>query len=345
MKKRVLLLSLAICNLTFAQQLDSLNEPAIGASQLMHSCFELTPNLNSIVGNTAQWDYSQAYGLSQTQLLEVIDPSTTANSSDFLGATKAMRIENSITNYFSSSANERISQGFFFEEPNFGAIIAKYDTDAQTTMEYPFAFGNTVSDVFSGSLEFEFNGTPQTPDFDGNSIATIDGQGTLKLPDGSILQNVIRYKLVDTIFSQVSFIIPIDIEIIRNQYEYYHSSSTLPVFIHASLAVYQQTSATPVLEQTVVLSSVEPTNKVSVSTIEQIDFTVFPNPSNGSIQCTGDFAEDATVTVLDPSGRVVVASKSIYSGESIDLTHLQNGVYHLIIESKGYRNTQKINIQ
>jgi hypothetical protein len=346
MKKRflfaVLVLTSALIN---AQTLNFSNEPNLGDTKQMFSCDPLTSNLSSITGTGATWDYTTIIGLNNAQqTVEVLNPATLPNASSFPFSTKALSVQNSITNYFSSTTNERTSQGFVFEEATLGIVIAKYDVDNQVVIQYPFGVNDYFSDVFSGSLDFSFNGAPQTPLCNGNSFATIDGQGTLLLPNATSIPNVIRYKLTDTIFTQVD---PgfglLDIEFVRNQYEYYDfTSGNLPVFIHTSIIVQQLGGTTPLLEQTVVVSSVEPTLQMNVASLEESAFTIFPNPSEGTIHFSGDFSLDASARIFDNSGRKVGVVESLNNGQSVDISFLNPGIYSVIVLNNGEQKTASI---
>lgn len=343
MKKQLLFAAILSSSLVNAQSLTDLNEPIIGASTLMYSCDSID-NLSSITGSSASWDYTQLVGLNgQTQLMELLDATTTIYTDSFPTSTKALSVQNSITNYFSSTSTERVSQGFVYEEPSLGTVIAMYDVDNQKIVEYPFAYGDYFSDVFSGSLDFEFNGVPQNPVCNGNSFSTIDGQGTLLLPNATTLNNVIRYKIVDTIFTQVNLIGTMDIEFVRNQFEYYDFTiSNLPVFIHTHIVIQQVGSTTPMLSQTIVVSSVEPDFQLGLNANNETAFTVYPNPSEGTINFKGDFSAEATAIILDNSGRVVSTIESLKNGQVTDLSSLNKGMYIVVVQDNGTQTSSTI---
>lgn len=346
MKKQLLYAALLLSTTSQAQSLTQTNEPVIGDTKLMYSCDTLTDPLASTTGNSVTWDYSQIIGMSgQTQTIEIIDPATTANAASFPSSTKAFSIQGSLTNYFNSTSTERVSQGFVYEEPNFGTVLAVFDTDEQTTIQYPFAYSNYFSDVFSGQLAFDFNGLPQNPTCTGTSYASIDGQGTLLLPSSTSIANVIRYKIIDTVFTQVVFVIPMDIEFIRTQYEYYDvANSRLPIFTHSSVKIQQAGATTPLMSQTIVLSSVEPTQNLGLNEMAS-GFTVYPNPSEGTINFKGDFSADASALIFDNSGRQVKTIESLTNGQSMDLSALNKGMYLVLINNNGSQTTQTITLR
>lgn len=336
MKKRLFFAAILSTSLVNAQSLTDLNEPTIGENTIMYSCDSLD-NLNSITGTGVTWDYTQLVGLNgQTQLMEVLYPTATAYTDSFPTSTKALSVQGSITNYFSSTSTERVSQGFVYEEPSLGTVIAMYDVDDQVVIQYPFANGDYFSDVFSGSISFYFN-MQQNPVCNGNSLAAIDGQGTLLLPNAVTLTDVIRYKLIDTIFTVVDIGFGLmDIEFIRVQYEYFDvANSNLPVFIYTSILFQQQGATTPLGTQTIVVSAIEPDFQLGLSANTETAFTVYPNPSEGTINFKGDFTADATAKILDNSGRVVTTIESLKNGQSTDLSNLNKGMYIIVVQDNG----------
>jgi hypothetical protein len=346
MKKQLLYAALLLSSVSQAQSLTQTNEPVIGNTKLMYTCDTLTSPLATTVGSGVTWDYSQILGLSgQTQTIEIIDPATTANAASFPSSTKAFSIQGSLTNYFNSTATERVSQGFVYEEPNFGTVLAVFDTDEQTTIQYPFANGDFFTDVFSGQLSFDFNGLPQNPTCTGVSDATIDGQGTLLLPSSTSISNVIRYKITDTVFTQIVFVIPMDIEFIRTQYEYYDvANNSLPIFTHSTVKIQQAGATTPLMSQTIVLSSVQPSQNVGLEE-KTSSFSVYPNPSEGIVNFKGDFAADAAAMIFDNAGRQVKSIESLSNGQSIDLSSLNKGIYLVVINNNGTQTTQSITLR
>ena len=346
MKKQLLFITLLLSGFSQAQSLTQTNEPNIGDTKLMYVCDTLTNSYNSIIGSAVTWDYSQIIGMNgDTKTIEIINPSTTPDAASFPSSTKAFSIQGSITNYFNSSSLDRVSQGFVYEEPNFGTVLATFNTNEQTTIQYPFAYSNNFSDVFAGQLSFSFNSFPQNPSCTGVSYASIDGEGTLLLPNSTTLSNVIRYKIVDTVFTQVDvFGQFLDIEFIRTQFEYYEVASSLPVFLHSNVMIQQAGGTTPLVEQTIILSSVEPTESLGLN--ENLNsFSVYPNPSEGMLTFKGNFNADASAVIYDQTGRVVSTVSSLTNGQTADLSSLNKGIYLIVINNNGSQSTQSITLR
>lgn len=67
---------------------------------------------------------------------------------------------------------------------------------------------------------------------------------------------------------------------------------------------------------------------------------IFPNPTSGVVTING-LKEDATITVTDISGKIVMAG-DIIQNNSIDLNNLQNGIYFLNIKTAIELQVKKI---
>ncbi|MBI1836641.1 MAG: T9SS type A sorting domain-containing protein [Flavobacteriia bacterium] len=344
MKKKLLIASLAFASVINAQTLTQLNEPTVGQNASMYVCDSFVTNLDNITGTGVTWDYSQIGSYPGImKLISVIDPASTPNASVFTTSTAALSIENFITTYYNSTSNARSSQGFVFSEPTFGDVIAEYSSDNEIIVNYPFAYSNSLTDNFAGSLSFTYNGFPQNPSCTGNNAASIDGQGTL-LIGSTTVPNVIRYKIIDHTFATVQFVG--DIEFIRTQYEYYDlANGSMPIFTHTNAIIQNVGSTTPIVNMSLVLSSIQPTNIAGIKMNSENIFSIYPNPSKGIFTINGAFNSNASITIVDQSGRTI-ATKSINdSSTTIDLSILEKGIYIAQIENNGTVSTQNIVIE
>ncbi len=341
MKKILLIATLATSFTGLAQSLTQANEPTIGETQPMFLCDSFAATYAGTTGAGVTWDYSTLSKYANVIRTVTIEDATTApNAASFPTSTKTIKVENSLTTYFNSTATERVSQGFVFIEASFGELVAVFDTDEEKLVDYPFANDSSLTDAYGGTLYFEFNGLPQSPAAVGNCSAWIDGQGTLLMPDGSTINDAIRYKMIDT--SSTNIVLIGDLEIVRTQYEYYDiTNSNLPVLTLSRLLIQPPGGAVPLADNSIVLSSVDPVNTVGLFTNDLIEFETYPNPTSGNITLKGEFDADATVSVFDQSGRLLITQKAI-NGSSIDLSNFNTGMYLLKVTSNGASGTKTI---
>lgn len=348
MKKQLFIIATLISSISFGQSLTQANEPTIGQSIQMYVCDTTVGNLATVMGNNVTWDYSNIVSDGgATSLIDIVSAAQTTNGAFFQNSTKAISFQGALLNYISSTPTQRLSQGFVFNDAVLGDVVADFNANSEKVVAYPFSLGNSVTDNFNGTISFTFNGGLQTPTCTGNSLAKIDGQGTLKLPSNTNLSDVIRYVLIDTIFTQVS-ILPFpfpasDIQIIRKQYEYYNLTATsLPVFVYTSIDVLQSGSSTPLVSQKNILSSVQPTNTSGLNEQEKSTFLVYPNPTNGELNIIDSFNGSTTLCVIDQTGRVVLSKNTIKAAEILDLSSLKKGMYTVLFQSDDSVSSQKI---
>mgnify|MGYP000585272621 CR=1 FL=1 len=339
MKKKLLFIALVASSMANAQSLTQANEPAIGESASMFLVDSFATNYAGVTGTNVTWDYSNLAGYeNETRMIQVVDPATTADAASFPTSTKAYDLAGTIVTYYTSTSGERSSQGFRFTEPTMGDVVSQYDTDELIMVTYPFANGSSLTDAYSGSVSYNI-GLPTTESLSGNAYAWIDGQGTLELPLGVTLTDVIRYKSIDTAYSTAPIIGAV--EIIREQYEYYiHSIQNLPVFIHASIKI-QQPAAAPLGEVSLVLSYYETEEYVGLEEEDKAQFSVYPNPANDVITIKGDLTNSTSASVIDQSGRVLKTFNPSINN-TVNIADLNSGMYILSIESKGTIQTVQI---
>ena len=76
----------------------------------------------------------------------------------------------------------------------------------------------------------------------------------------------------------------------------------------------------------------------------KININILPNPSTGifNIQSENPF-ENVNITVADLNGRIVYETKSEnFDNKSLDLNHLQSGIYILKISNASVKYSQKL---
>lgn len=342
MKKKLFIASLLFSSVVSAQSLTQLNEPAIGASASMFVCDSSYSDFASTNGTGVTWDFSAITGYAgvPSKMITVEAPSSNA----YDPATKVTVIDGLISTYWTSSSTDRTSQGFVYTDVTVGDVEVNLSTDNEKIADYPFAFGNSFTDAYEGTL---YNGS-LTPSgavpCTGTATAEIDGQGTLILPGSVTLPNVIRYKVIESSSATVTLgPLTLDVTVTRTQYDYYDiNNSSLPVFTH--LKIDAANSGTPINSTSLVLSSVESTVLVGLSDVAKNDFVVYPNPTQGKITLKGDFSSNASAVVVDQAGRVVVSVDSLSNGTTLDLSSVQKGIYSVVITNNGAKTTKTISV-
>lgn len=89
-------------------------------------------------------------------------------------------------------------------------------------------------------------------------------------------------------------------------------------------------------------------DRCSVVGLEELglnDVSIYPNPSSGEVTITSN--DDITeVVVINSLGSIVFSSKKTFKNQSIDLSLLPNGIYHLTLKNNaGVKGTKRLMIQ
>jgi len=338
MKKTVLILAGFLVAQAGFSQLTQSNEAAIGASESLFLCDSMAPNLEAVTGASAVWNYEflAAYP-SQMRTISMLDGTTAPNASSFPGATKAFSIEGLITTFFSSTSSERTSQGFVFTEVTAGEILATFEDNAAILMTYPFALSSSSIDAYAGSVET--SGLPGAFPATGSVTSTIDGTGTINFPLGFSVPNVTRLKTIDNAVATVPFLGNVTIN--RKQFEYYDlATSSMPILMHITIDLVIPGGAP--MSTSFVLSKFSGIYNVGIENNESIAFTIFPNPSNDFVTFKGEL-NNANVIVLNTLGQEVL-SQTISTGDSMNVSSLNAGIYLVKVESNGVSAVRRLSI-
>lgn len=321
--KSIYLLIIALPFLSVAQSFDATNEAPIGSLASLHLCDSNANIQSNIMGANVTWDFSQIAGIfGITKDVQMLDATQDANYASFAGASKLYDIGTTFQTFYSSTPNGRSSQGFVFNEVSLGSVVASWNLDQENVMAYPFAFGNTVSDVFSGTVT---SGATGTVPASGSSYAAIDGSGTLMLPGGNSYSNVLRYHLKD---SAVASVFGTNVAFVRDVFEYYDFTvGNLPIFITMSVNV---NSALFVNSSTVILSKDQPLSFVGENELTVETLQAYPNPVTNELNIKGAAFGDE-FELYDLFGKLIGTGS--YEG-SINVTNLTAGVYLLQINGQ-----------
>jgi hypothetical protein len=73
-------------------------------------------------------------------------------------------------------------------------------------------------------------------------------------------------------------------------------------------------------------------------------FSMFPNPTKGiiNVKLSDNTQGKTTMSLFDIQGRSIVTKSAGSLNETIDISHLQDGVYMLSVENGNQKTTKKI---
>lgn len=336
MKKTLLFASVIMSSVSFAQ-FTSGDFPTIGTTVDMFVVDTFATDYANVTGSGVTWDYSMVGAIpNEYKTVSVVDPATVDANNYFPNADIAVQIPGFITNYLSSNSSTLNSEGFTFTEVNFGDVSCAFDVNNELMMNYPYAVGNLLTDAISGSAHANLGDFPLT----GTAYTIVDGSGTLILNSTTTLNNVLRYRIQDSITANAGFLGNVVMK--RVQYEYYDlASSKLPVFVHANLTVTLQGAPQTTA---LVMSAYQPDGFLGLSNASLSGVSVYPNPAKESFTVSG-LTSDATVELIDLAGKTVLTSSVQPAASTVALTGVQNGTYIVKISSEKGTTTSKVTVQ
>ncbi|PCI96697.1 MAG: hypothetical protein COB15_09330 [Flavobacteriales bacterium] len=332
--------------------------PAVGETQLYYAA-DTNTIIDNTIGANVIFNYANMQGYGQTETRYIIDPATTTHALDFSSATYADTTGGLPVNknYLKLNGTDSITQmGIVGDVPTYGEIVGKYNLNPETTMKFPFNYGDSFADDYAGSFTMITTGV--TTNGTGNNTVTADAWGTLQLPMGVSIDSVLRVRIVeyletDTIFLPFPFsttILPIVIS--GESINYYKPSVSKYPLLSIINGSYTQDNNQ--LDSSMGVICQYPLNTVGVNEInENISINIFPNPTNNDItKLSFDLENQANVKValLNSLGQTV---KTVFNGSlpkgnnkmNIELSDLSKGMYFVNLNINNKTTTRKLLVE
>lgn len=330
--------------------------PAVNDNQLYYIA-DTNSNINTTIGANVIFNYNnlRGYGMSQTQY--IIDPTTTTYTGDFSTADYADTSTALATNIRYAeliNTDSLINLGFVANVPPYGDVVARFNYNPEIAMKFPFNFGDTYNDIYSGNF------TIATQNTDGNGTVTVsaDAWGQLQLPGGVVIDSVLRIRTVEYVITDTITIVfpPITIPPVTIDGEsinYYKPSiSKFPLLSYVGGSIKQGTT---VVDSNKTFISQYPLPGVGLEELEKsfIDMNLYPNPSNkGNVTMALELEKNALVEVvlMNKLGQNV---KTIFNGNAtkglnnitFNTENISSGIYFVTTYVNGSGVAKKLVIQ
>lgn len=324
-----IVLSGALCSQPLTQ---SFNEPVVGDidKNFKIDTSAFTTGLpNTVTGSSCNWDFTKLSAVFPLKVDSFVLASAALGGSAYPTASYVQHRDNFYTFYKSSSSPQQ-TELLGGTNPTLSLNFSNSAIVAQ----YPLNYGYTVSDPVAGT--FKYNTTNGA--CNGNISVLADGQGTLSLPNGVFIPNVLRLKSVNILTLSVN-IFPFA-TFNQTIYNYYMPGKKFPV-LSVNYNVYQLIAGTATITATVYGSN----DYFSVVGIHETqlpkgDYTVFPNPFRDELFIpVTPLPEENTYSFFNLNGDLVGSSGVL----SAELTgKLLPGVYILQIKNSQGSFHQKI---
>ena len=285
-------------------------------------------------GANVTWDYGNLTP-TNTGSTEVKDPTDLPNGNLFPSANISTQdaISNNEAYYLNSSNAFSFYGGVTYGGPSPAYTVY---TDPQDWIRYPMTYEDNFSDTFSGTVE-----TSAVFSRDGMTNVVADAYGTLITPSGTF-NNVLRIK---TEMDYTDIFSSLEIDYTETRYLWYDAETGFPLMTHQDLDI----SGNPFSTWSYIDASPLKTSSVLA---QEINLSVFPNPTTDKITIAFNLKEKETVaiSVCNLLGKEVlkILDATQITGqhqEDINLGHLPNGTYFVKINIDNQLVTHKFIIQ
>jgi hypothetical protein len=200
---------------------------------------------------------------------------------------------------------------FFFNCDRQGSVHHGCQTDTYTLVYdqpitriiYPFTYGDKISGHFSGHIFYSDGSMNRTRI--GTYSTEADAVGTMVLPNGQVLRNVLRLKTVENYVEKMCS----TVEVEHVKYQWYVEEHRFPVFViqdrtythqNGEIATFRQSFVTTAnLHRAVDIPVYESETSVAaeVKQIEEVEHSVYPNPYSDILHITYTLNAPTTVNI------------------------------------------------
>ncbi len=331
---------------------------AIGDNQLYYIA-DTNSVIDPTVGANVIFNYNglRGYGMSQNQF--IIDPTTTTyGPSDFASANYADTSNALSTNTRYSEVmgtDSLINLGFVANIQGYGDLIARYNTNPEILMKFPFDYGDSYVDNYSGT----FTLLAQNTVGNSNVAVTADAWGQLQLPNGVVIDSVLRVRSVEAVLTDTIFLtspVPLTILPVSINAEYINylkpSLSKFPLLSYLAGSITQNAA---VLDSNKTFISQYPLTTVGVKELHNnlVDMNLYPNPTNKEQVTLSLVLKEKSTVRIELRNKLGQFVRAAYSGEGINGTNninistadLSSGIYFVNVFMNGSSVAKKLVIQ
>ena len=314
----------SVCTMQ-AQLTQANHAPTAGDTYQMYQCDSLNINPGAN-GANANWNFASIN--TRSSVVQNYSATTSANIS-FPNASVTVSSGSNNVGFYSSDANKLSYYGGTVTVG--GTLVAMAYTSAAIQAVYPMSLNTSTTNLIGGSLSAL--GLPAT--FTGTSSVILDGTGTLTLPGtNATFNSASRVVNSQTINFNAGFVTGVVTEV---NFDYYVSGIKAPAF--SIITSTLNASIGGVTTQTVVYrnknATVTNTTTVGMKENKGVEalVSVYPNPCNAALNFKSSQLNNATVQILDLTGKVV--DQINVQGDKLNLStqNYANGLYFYKIQS------------
>ena len=308
-------------------------------------------NTNGVIGDqfnfqSGSWINQGGSGASQTWNFLAVTASTAAVSASSISAVTSGNAANfpNANQQLNTGANAGMNKVSSTTSQNYGTVSGTVNivySDPEDQMRYPFSMGSSYSDPFyatftNGGYNFFRKGT---------TSLNADAYGTLQLPGGTY-SNVLRIHLTQ-IYTDSTNITPgpgpYVISYNNDMYMWYLPNNHQPIFSTYAISL---NGGAPQKASNTLVNATNGISEISTS-VKSLNF--YPNPNSGStlnLDLNLNNTIKYNVIIIDNLGREVLKTESTngfagYNFNTIDISSIENGIYHFEIVSENLKLVSK----
>jgi len=297
-------------------------------------------------GANVIWDYSSLFSAGTTADFIYADPATAPSSTAYPTATAAMENSSVAGNeWFKEDPDSIIRLGLSSPDPNLGDLV--YDNGAFIRIKFPFTAGNSwATPFYTGTQSGDF-GIPGTIITVGNgSFSTsVDAFGTLTLPNGTILDSVVRTHVIENFeyFGDIGVGSLLSLGTISDDYFYWWKEGVKdPVLVSGTTLTNGGSPSIVLRYQPILITDINTEDETTAK------INIYPNPGNGTFNI---ITENGTynLKVVDVLGNIVynnvIHISSNKTSKQLDISYLNKGVYFISLSNAQLQITERIIIK
>jgi hypothetical protein len=326
MKKIYTLILASFIGITAHAQLtltQAANAPMAGIYETSIS-FDSTTAIPKTTGTNKSWNFtSLVTGTSSATSFTYVNASTTPSASAFPGSTLSTSDGSTSHNYYTSTSTNLDLAG----SADVGDVV--HFTNPMTWMKWPFTFGTSNSDAFTGTETY----STTTINMTGQMNISGSGTGTVTMPMGHVYTNCLQ--ILRTYTYNIGT--PFNFTVTGRAYEYWSGLFRAPIITIDYSTLDDGSSLSPDASLTVnSLANVG----IKEQELANNAFVVFPNPVKEKLNINlkdGSVAQE--MKLFDVNGKMIISDLST---NTLNTSNLSKGVYILKVKANDVYSQKQI---
>lgn len=269
-----------------------------------------------------------------------VTPASTGSATSYPSANVAVQQATGNNSFYDSNSSYLKYWG---GNLNIGTVNVLFAYTTPAIYEtFPFGLSSTSTNSVAGTLTVSSN----SGNFTGTCTSTGLGTGTINLPGGSTVTNVLKMSISQALTFTVSSFITGTVS--ETRYNYYSSTQKWPVF-----SILTQTVTSPLGNSTQTFVAVNSALVLGVNEAsnEIGNFVVYPNPAKSNLNITFNNAngDAASCEILNAIGQTVktesFGTEKGISTQNLAIENLPSGFYFVKVNVGNKTKIQKITVQ